>query len=227
MKVWIRGLAPWGKETCTRAALAAAQLVDPIWRERGRSDATSALASVQQWIDCPNETHRRAAKQAATTVWAGPFNPRAAASACMAASRMERDPVKAAERAARDAGKAAWCALQTLRAHDDPKVIGSRLATISHWDVGDAIQAALVPWALGQDLGAVGWPPLARRRSIVVSGYAPLGPRRGSLDNAGRAQLAFRPNSRVSNTCFQWLSRSTTSSFVAFGSQTSRTEIMK
>ena len=117
------------------------------------------MISVQHWIDCPCETHRRAAKQAAKTVWVGPLNPAAAANAALSASRIEREPVKAAERAARDAAAAAWHALQTLRAYDGPTAIGSIGTKVSERDVRAAIRGALVPWALGQDLG-----PISRAR---------------------------------------------------------------
>jgi len=56
LREWVALLAPWGKEACVRAAVAAAR------RAVGPSPA---LAAAEAWLACPCPGHRRAAGVAA------------------------------------------------------------------------------------------------------------------------------------------------------------------
>lgn len=140
---WVLILTGGGKETCVRAALAAARLA-----AIGGS-AGEALDAVEAWVECPCRDHARAAGAAARRLWATPVlgeGARVAAWAASAASELHLT---------RAAGAAAGAILRLPgppRDHPDysealflpPDVLTPR----EEEALRAALAAALVPWLL-------------------------------------------------------------------------------
>lgn len=138
----VEGLARWGKEAFVRAAVAAAYAVLPRFEEVLTHDdkPRKAIAQAEEWIACPCEAHRVAARLAAD----------AADDAAREASLAEAGDDESAFAAwtARNAALAA--AAHDLRhaAHEALMTI-EEAAAVEVCDVDALVRQALLDWALG------------------------------------------------------------------------------
>jgi hypothetical protein len=121
-KAFARGLEPFGKRAGVCAAVAAASVFLPLWRELGEQVPVNLVEAARAWLACPCEAHRRYATQMmnwAKAQRAGHFfiMGEPAADVVRAASRADRsdgERPRAARLAAQDAAAAAekvylWC----------------------------------------------------------------------------------------------------------------------
>jgi hypothetical protein len=124
---WIRGLGRFGREAVDRAGVAAARLALAVWQAEFPTDdrPLRAIQAHEAWIVCPCEAHAaalHAARTAAGLMGGAASDPRASASARVAAVCCMRGDAQA-----------------------------TRAASLTSEErVRDAIKTELLPWALGE-----------------------------------------------------------------------------
>lgn len=121
---FVAGLAPWGREACVRAGLAALRAA---FGEAGPSKPVARCAgALSDWVECPCHAHLRAVQEAHAELRGS--GPDVAAVACLVWSAVSEEP-----------RRSAWTASLALRP----------LATVApDQDLLAAMRTELVGWAL-------------------------------------------------------------------------------
>jgi len=136
------------KEATVRVALAAARAALRRWEaERGEAGPELVLQTVEAWLSCPCAHHADHVREAARVVWSGPT--------LVMGQPIQDDspaPVEQAARAAATAGRVVTSAAPYDRAESVTAALFAAEAA-GERAVWGAIQAELLPWALGATPG--------------------------------------------------------------------------
>jgi hypothetical protein len=167
LSTWAGGLTGWGAEVCVRAALVAAAAALPAWESwqlatyAPADHVGRAIERVAAWLEEPTPETALAAAEAAN----------AADRAVEEATHLLEEllagrPDRSAQGASRRAIHAGWAAVAAARAVPLPGAEGRGVGSHLAWAIDEAsraladsdrlleaLEATLVPWALGEERG--------------------------------------------------------------------------
>lgn len=141
---WAMGLRRWGREACVRAAVGAAEVVQPLWERAcpGRGEPALALQAARAWLTCPCSDHARQAEGRGEQAWEIGDEVAASRGATMAARAASAAASETArEWSEHDGGGMLLVALLTVRTAKGKGRKGAAAAI-------EAANRELIAWAL-------------------------------------------------------------------------------